>query len=1078
MALVRTDVRARKAQNRPFTTPSGYGPSDLQSAYSLPSSTAGSGVTVAIVDAFDDPNAEADLQTYRAQYGLPVCDTANGCFEKVNQLGQQGNYPSPNAGWAVEESLDIDMVSAICPLCHIILVESNTNQGSDLYAAVDEAVALGAKYVSNSWGGVEYPGEQQDDQHFNHPGVVITVAGGDSGYGVNYPAASPYVTAVGGTTLTRDSSAARGWSETVWGNTSGGSGTGSGCSAYEPKPAWQHDSGCANRMTTDVSAVGNPATGVALYDSYGGVGGWNVVGGTSVATPIIASTYALTTTPAAGTNPASYPYADPSALNDITSGANGTCTPAYFCTAEPGYDGPTGLGTPNGVAAFKPASYGTVAGTVTAITNSQPLQGATVTVGSAAVTTNSSGQYSATVPVGSYTVTASDYGYASQSVTGVQVTQNATTTQNFALTVTPMITLSGTVRDGSGHHWPLYAAVSVSGAPAPVNTNPVTGRYSIKIPAQASYTVTAKAVNQGYQQMQQSVTVGSGNQTQNFTLPIDQTACDATGYGFAYAGATQSFDGTGTPSGWTVTTATGHGWEFDNPGSLPNNTGGSGNFAVADPGWFRTGENSQLTSPVTDLTADKSPVVQFSTYLYEGDAYQPASVDVDVSIDGGTTWSTVWSAPPNASLDLARETIPLPKAAGQSRVRVRFRYNTHGYEGAYYGTAWALDDVFLGNQTCSLIPGGLVEGKISDGNTGHTLNSATVASASDAAETAATGSGYYQLFMSPPGTQSLIATAPYYATVSRSVNVAANKVSMENFSLPAPRLTVAPTAVSATERLGSRTPATSKITLTNTGTAPATVQVTAAPGGFTLAGQQAAGRTALPAVSGARLQLIKGHYSLRREPAHGQAGSHAPVALAPAAPGVAGASWVTGADYPIAITGNAVATDPGTGDVYSAGGAIYNQSVTPAAYTYDPYRQAWKGLPHMPAGRQQAVAAFTGGKLYVIGGWNNPGNPRPQLQIYNPTTRAWSQGPEEPTALAGSAVAVLNGDIYVIGGCDANNCGLSTVQVFDPSSGVWSTTASYPEPISYAGCGTIVGKIVLRRRDHRHRPGHHPRVCV
>ncbi|CAM5661326.1 hypothetical protein KAURM247S_06396 [Kitasatospora aureofaciens] len=180
--------------------------------------------------------------------------------------------------------------------------------------------------------------------------MAITASSGDSGYGAQYPAGSQYVIAVGGTSLTRDSSA-RGWSESVWGSSSGGQGAGSGCSAYDPKPSWQTDSGCANRTIADVSAVADPATGVAIYQTYGG-SGWAVYGGTSASSPIIAAVYADAGTPGAGDVPAKYPYQHASSLNNVTSGANGSCSPSYLCTAGAGYHGPTGLGTPNGLTAF------------------------------------------------------------------------------------------------------------------------------------------------------------------------------------------------------------------------------------------------------------------------------------------------------------------------------------------------------------------------------------------------------------------------------------------------------------------------------------------------------------------------------------------------------------------------------------------------------------------------------------------------------------------------------------------------------------------------------------------------------
>jgi subtilase family serine protease len=350
-AVVRTDI-APSAGVHPAATVSGLAPADLQSAYALPSGTAGAGQTVAIVDAQDDPNAEADLATYRSNFGLPACTTANGCFRKVNQNGATSPLPTSDAGWGGEISLDLDMVSAVCPKCNIVLVEATSASIANLGAAVNRAVTMGAKYVSNSYGGDEYSGETTDANSFyNHPGVVQTVSSGDDGFGVEFPAASNTVTAVGGTSLTRNSST-RGWGETAW------SGAGSGCSAFVSKPSWQTDTGCTRRTVADVSAVADPNTGVAVFDSFG-EGGWLVFGGTSASAPIIASTYALAGAPAAGTNPASFPYAHTANLNDVTSGSNGSCSPAYLCRAAAGFDGPTGLGTPATAAGFSGGGGGT-----------------------------------------------------------------------------------------------------------------------------------------------------------------------------------------------------------------------------------------------------------------------------------------------------------------------------------------------------------------------------------------------------------------------------------------------------------------------------------------------------------------------------------------------------------------------------------------------------------------------------------------------------------------------------------------------------------------------------------------------
>ncbi|MYW45095.1 putative Ig domain-containing protein [Streptomyces sp. SID161] len=359
----RSDIRQQLASALAAAAPSGLSPANLHSAYNLPT-TGGSGLTVAVVDALNDPNAESDLGTYRSQFGLSACTKANGCFKQVGQTGSTTSLPKNDSGWAGEEALDIDMVSAVCPNCNIVLVEANSATDTDLGTAENEAVALGAKVVSNSWGGSEDSSQTSEDtQYFKHPGVAITVSSGDEDYGAEYPATSQYVTAVGGTALTAAANS-RGWSESVW-KTSSSEGTGSGCSAYDPKPSWQTDTGCSKRMEADVSAVADPATGVAVYDTYGG-SGWAVYGGTSASAPIVAGVYALAGAPGSGDYPAKYAYQHTGNLYDVTSGNNGSCSPSYFCTAGTGYDGPTGWGTPNGTAAF---TAGTSTGNSVTVTN-------------------------------------------------------------------------------------------------------------------------------------------------------------------------------------------------------------------------------------------------------------------------------------------------------------------------------------------------------------------------------------------------------------------------------------------------------------------------------------------------------------------------------------------------------------------------------------------------------------------------------------------------------------------------------------------------------------------------------------
>jgi len=357
--VVRSSASTAAPANKPASGT--LSPGQLRAAYGLSQAAQASNKsTIAIVDAYNDWHATGDLATYRSYYGLPACKMSTKCLRVVNRKGTTAWFPKGNSGWAEEESLDLDMVSAICPKCKIILVEANSTSISALSAAEDTAVRLGAKFVSNSWDGAEFTTEASYDSHFDHPGVAITVASGDYGYGTLYPAVSPYVTAVGGTTLWMKGKTRT--EEKVW-SQDAQDGTGSGCSSsLEPQQTWQssHISACAYRIDNDVAADADPRTGPAVYDSYPPSGeglpkGWQQLGGTSASAPIIAGVYALANPggkPPTGTLATEFPYQATSGLRDITIGSNASCG-SYLCTAGTGYDGPTGLGVPSGVNAFR-----------------------------------------------------------------------------------------------------------------------------------------------------------------------------------------------------------------------------------------------------------------------------------------------------------------------------------------------------------------------------------------------------------------------------------------------------------------------------------------------------------------------------------------------------------------------------------------------------------------------------------------------------------------------------------------------------------------------------------------------------
>jgi subtilase family serine protease len=318
-------------------------PTQLKAAYGLPS-TGGTGRTVAIVDAFGYPNLERDLTIYRNFYGMPACTTANGCLKIRNQTGGT-TAPRTNLGWDQEQALDVDAVSATCPGCNILVVQAKSASFADLGAAVNTAAAsAGVVAISNSYGG----GDAADTTYsrfYNHPGIAVTASTGDNGYaGASYPASSAFVTAVGGTSLKMSGTSRV--SETVW------SGAGSGCSTLNTAlaAAASFNTGCAKRAMADVSAAADPNTGgLSVYaPTTTKNSSWSQYGGTSESSPIIASVYAL----AGGGYSNATPYAHPASLHDITSGSNGTCPITQWCNARAGWDGPTGLGTPNGTGAF------------------------------------------------------------------------------------------------------------------------------------------------------------------------------------------------------------------------------------------------------------------------------------------------------------------------------------------------------------------------------------------------------------------------------------------------------------------------------------------------------------------------------------------------------------------------------------------------------------------------------------------------------------------------------------------------------------------------------------------------------
>jgi hypothetical protein len=439
------------------------------------------------------------------------------------------------------------------------------------------------------------------------------------------------------------------------------------------------------------------------------------------------------------------------------------------------------------VGAFTARDHGDVAGTVTDAATGKPVVGVNVAVSGRTAKTDSQGRYDLDLPVGGYQLTASLHGYDSASA-DVTVTVGATTTRDFALTPSPRAAVSGTVTDGSGHGWPLYAKVAASDGTTAF-TDPATGRYTLNLLENEDYTLHVTATDGGYTPADQKVSVKTTSLTQNVALTTDLT-CTAAGYQVNLGGQTETFDQTGTPKGWSITNADPQlpgytakpGWEFTDPGGRGNHTGGTGGFAIVDSdhdGQHNV-QDTYLTSPTVDLSASATPAVQFA------DDLRPAvnsTATADLSVDGGTTWATVWR---NAGFPgvtgPAKTVVLLPQAAHQAKVKIRFHYVGN------WSKWWAIDDVFLGDRTCRQQQGGLLVGRVSDAASGKGIVGATVTGGDRHATTIATpddpalGDGYYSLF-TPAGEQQVTASATGHTDKTSTTTITENQTTRLDFPL-------------------------------------------------------------------------------------------------------------------------------------------------------------------------------------------------------------------------------------------------------------------------------------------------------
>lgn len=522
------------------------------------------------------------------------------------------------------------------------------------------------------------------------------------------------------------------------------------------------------------------APGVNVRSAWPG-SGYLSLNGTSMATPHVAGAIALVWSAAPvlrGDIEATRQLLDGTAV-DAPDGECGGTADDNNVFGEGRLDALTLLAqSPRGVT-------GRLGGTVADTVTGEPIAGAVVALHGPVdreLTTGADGAYrSGALPVGDYAIEASKYGYSAGKATAT-VTDGATATVNLTVAAQEMRTVGGTVTDGSGHDWPIYAKVTVDGYPlGPVFTDPLTGRYQVRLPAAATYTLHVFAQYDGYQVANRSVAVGAADVTENVALTADLTSCTAPGY--RWQASTEGFDG--LPEGWTTTGTSS--WRFDNPAFRPPPPGGQGGFAIADATLAHGRPvHATLVSPVIDLSTDKAPRLTFDTSYYSPGAGQTA--EVGLSVDGGRTWRTVWRQTTKNAI--GQVALALPQAASKSKVKVRFRY------AGRRSWWWTVDNVSLGTHTCASAPGGLIVGRVTDRDTAAPIF-ATV-TRTDAPKQSGTGvttpvdpnvgDGLYWVFSSATGPTGFTASATGYATATETIPVAANALVAHDWALtPDPR---------------------------------------------------------------------------------------------------------------------------------------------------------------------------------------------------------------------------------------------------------------------------------------------------
>ncbi len=749
---------------------------------------------------------------------------------------------------------------------------------------------------------------------------------------------------------------------------------------------------------------------------------------------------------------------------------------------------------------------GTLTGTVTDADTGDPIADATVTAGAFSTETTADGSYTFILPVGSYDMTAAAFGYETATATGVQVLEDQTTTQSFTLQPVPRATVSGTVNDGSGHDWPLYAKITVQGVPdGTIYTDPATGGYAVELPANATYEFAVEPLYPGYVGATETVEVGTDDVVRDIQLLVDPFDCrsapgyrldqpsmamitslpaqfqayfaslgiqvdfytvsqlaQVTGYDvvmWAYNSSTVSqaaFDallattdaeGTGVLfldhafTTWngikTLSRLTGQ------PVSVSTNTGGTGQDNLYEV---------TQAHPILDGFAVGDQIIHepgLTGWLAWFEGYEGEGRQIIANV--GRTTDGIFGAGIGIQ-ERPNNRHVLMSVHSQSATRGPDDWSAEGEQIFFNALQWASPGATF---ECVPVPGGLVLGNVHDLNTGAGIDGATVTSDDNPEETTTSfatpddpglDDGFYWMFSSLTGSHPFTASAGNYAAQTAQADVLADAANELNFSLPAGLLTVDPTALEATLRLGRSTSRT--FTVTNEGTALAEVELLEQSGTFEILRPDGTrvGEQEILSSAGAEVRRVDVPVSDLSAAADGAVGGLTPAPNAP--------PWQDIANYPIPIMDNIA--DTWDGKVYSVSGLGAGRTGRTETFSYDPVTGAWTEMASITTARERPDGAIIDGKFYVVGGWDTAGVTVPSLEIYDIASDTWSTGAPIPNAWAASANVVLDGKLYLVGGCQAA-CGTSEVWVYDPAADGWSAAAPYPEQGRWTQCGAIDG---------------------